>query len=478
MKLVATLRAHTSLVWLSALGAVAFGVVSLDELPSGIHPEIEFPRVVVVAHVGDLSPEVVETAATRPLEEALATLPYLYRLRSHTIRGAVDLSVQFQPGFDTWRALQLVESKVAEARGELPKDAELIVERVTPTSVPVLTLNVTGSRDGRLLRETALRIVRPALTRVPGVGQVLVQGGDTRELEVVLRPEALAGAHVSPHEVADRIEQSDFVDAVGRAHDSHQVLTVLATSEHVTPDSIAALPIAKGPNGPVLLHHVADVFEGAEDRTLAVAGPGGDAVVVMVSRSPSASAPLVAAEAKRVVAKLRSTGTLPPGVHVETVYDQSALIDEAMHGVRDAILLGIALSLVVLAVFLRDLRAGFAAALAVPITLLCTFGAMRLCGQTLNLMSLGGLAVAIGLVVDDAIVIVEAIVQKLEQGRSVQDAADEGTRELLAPVIGTTLTTVVVFAPLPLIAGMVGSFFAALAITLCAAVLLSLVVSL
>ncbi len=478
MKHVAGLRAHASLVTLTTLGAVVFGAVSLGRLPSGIHPEVEFPRVVVVAHVGDLSPEVVETTATRPLEEALATLPYLRRLRSHTIRGAVDLSVQFEPGFDTWRALQLVESKVAEARAELPKDAELIVERVTPTSVPVLTLNVTGNTDGRALHEAALRIIRPALTRVHGVGQVLVQGGDTREIEIVLHPDALAAAHVSPSAVADRIQKSDFLEAVGRTHDAHQVLTVIAASEHHTADSIGALPIANGPNGPLLLASVADVFEGSTDRTITVGGPLGDAVVLMVARSPSASAPRVAAEAKQVVAHLRATHVLPPGVRVDTVYDQSALIDEAMHGVRDAILLGILLSMVVLAVFLRDLRAGAAAAVAVPITLICTFGVMRLCGQTLNLMSLGGLAVAIGLVVDDAIVIVEAIVQKLEQGRSVHDAAEEGTGELFGPVVGTTLTTVVVFAPLPLIAGVVGSFFGALAITLCAAVLLSLVVSL
>jgi multidrug efflux pump subunit AcrB len=175
---------------------------------------------------------------------------------------------------------------------------------------------------------------------------------------------------------------------------------------------------------------------------------------------------------------LRANHTLPEGIRIDEVYDQSALIDEALFGVRDAILMGIALSLVVLALFLRDARAGIAAALAVPITLICTFGVMRLCGQTLNLMSLGGLAVAIGLVVDDAIVIVEAIIQKLERGRDVQTATSEGVGELFAPVVGTTLTTVVVFAPLPIISGVVGSFFGALAITLCAAVMLSLIVSL
>lgn len=477
MSLVGALRQRASLVWLLTLGAIAFGVVSLLGLPSGIHPEVEFPRVVVVVRIGDLPPEVVETLATRPLEEAIATLPYLRRVRSRTIRGAAELGISLEPGFDSWRALQLVQSKVAELRSELPANATVIVERVAPTALPILTLNVDGSDDPRLLREIAARVVRPALTRVPGVGKVEVQGGDVRELEVVLQPEALAAAHVSPAALADRLAQSDFVTAVGRAREEHQVLTVLAASERTTPEAIAALPIAMGPNGPVLLGSVANVFVGAEDRTLEVDAPSGDAVVIMLSRTPSASTPVVAQGVERVLAQLRSSHTLPPGIRVQPVYDQSKLIDEALLGVRDAILLGVALSLVVLALFLRDLRAGAAAALAVPVTLLCTFGVMRLCGQTLNLMSLGGLAVAIGLVVDDAIVIVEAIVQQLEHGHDVGSAAERGTQELLAPVIGTTLTTVVVFAPLPLISGVVGSFFGALAITLCAAVLLSLLVS-
>ena len=178
-----------------------------------------------------------------------------------------------------------------------------------------------------------------------------------------------------------------------------------------------------------------------------------------------------------MVAELQRTHALPRGVQVETVYDQSVLINDAMHGVRDAILLGIALSLVVLALFLRDWRAGVAAAIAVPITLICTFGAMRLFGVTLNLMSMGGLAVAIGLVVDDAIVIVEAIVHRLEEGHPVGEACRLGTQDLFAAVVGTTLTTVVVFAPLGMIQGVIGSFFGALALTLCSAVILSLMVS-
>jgi len=474
VNLVGSVRAHASLLWLATLGMLVFGAWSLRALPSGVHPEVDFPRLVVVARVADLPPEVIERTATRPLEEAIAAVPGITRLRARTIRGQTELDVQLEAGTDVWRALQLVQSQVAEIRTELPAEAVLQIERVTPTSIPIVTFNLEGRVDPRVLRETALRVVRPALSRVPGAGLVTVQGGDVREIEVVIRPEALAAAHLEPRELADQLEQSDFVSAVGRTSDAHQVLTVVAASEHVSPQAIAALPIRARDGGVLRTGDLADVFEGAEDRSLTAVAPSGDAVVVMVARSPSASAPDVARGARRVVDALARSHTLPPGVEIHTVYDQSVLVDDAITSVRDAIALGVVLSLLVLALFLRDVRAGLSAAIAVPVTLLSTFGVMRLCGQTLNLMSLGGLAVAIGLVVDDAIVIVEAIVQRLERGEGVDEAAEHGTADLLAPVVGTTLTTVIVFAPLPLIAGVVGSFFAALAVTLAAAVLLSL----
>ena len=477
MNIVAWLRGRGSLVALITLAAMAYGIVALRALPSGIYPELEFPRIVVVARVGDLPPEVVQTAATRPLEEAIATVPGMRRLRSRTIRGATELSAQFQSGTDMWRTLQLVEAHIAEIRGELPADSELRIERVTPAALPILTLDVSGDVDPRVLRETAARVIRPALTQVPGVGAIEVGGGDVRELEVILRPAALAGAHLTPSAIADKLTTGARVAAVGRAYADHQVLTVLAASEPTTPAALAALPIGEGPTGPILLGSVADVVDGAEDRTVLVSGRGGDTVLVTVSRTATASAPDVVAGARDVIAGLVAARVVPAGVQIEPVYNQAELIDDAMVGVRDAILLGIALGVVVLAVFLRDVRAGIAAAIAVPITLLCTFGAMKLAGQTLNLMSLGGLAVAIGLVVDDAIVIVEAIVRRLEDGTPVAEAAERGTRDLFAAVLGTTATTVVVFAPLMWLTGVVGSFFTALAVTLSAAVLLSCVVA-
>jgi CzcA family heavy metal efflux pump len=239
---------------------------------------------------------------------------------------------------------------------------------------------------------------------------------------------------------------------------------------------VGAIVVAVGSGGsPIPLSAIANVVEGAEDRLLRVSGPGGETVLVSVSRLPGASTPDVVARVREAVQQ--TTASFPAGVSVTPVYDQAVLVDESMRSVRDAILIGIALCVAVIALFLRDLRSGLVAALAVPLTLGISFIPLALLGQSLNLMSMGGLCVAIGLVIDDAIVVVEATRRRLEHGETAADAARGGVRDLLAALVGTTITTVIVFLPLAWLEGVVGRFFAALAITLGAAVLLSLAIA-
>jgi CzcA family heavy metal efflux pump len=312
---------------------------------------------------------------------------------------------------------------------------------------------------------------------VRGVGRVEVLGGDVREIEVILDPAKTAALRLAPAKVADKIRAATVLAAVGRFDDAHALVTVLASGEPRDAADVAALPVAVGRDGsPVPLSAIASVVEGAEDRLLRVSGPGGETVLLSVSRLPGASTPDVVARVRAAVAD--AVASFPPGVRVTPVYDQAALVDESLRSVRDAILIGIGLCVAVIALFLRDLRAGLCAALAVPVTLGITFLPLALAGQSLNLMSMGGLAVAIGLVIDDAIVVVEAIRRRLEQGQPGPQAAREGVGDLLAALVGTTVTTVIVFVPLAWLEGVVGRFFAALAVTLSAAVLLSLAVAL
>ncbi len=469
--------ANRALLVLVFVGLSLAGVVSATRLASGIYPEMDFPRISVLLRGGDDPPDVFERGATRRVEQALLGVVGVERVRSRTLRGGADVQLLFSPGTDMWRALQLVEGNLADARSSLPAGVVTTVERVTPVSFPILSFNVSGGGDPRDLRDAAELVFRPMLSRVHGVGAVGIVGGDVREVEVVVDPARAAALHLSYEAIATAIRRSIPRAAVGRGTAEHATLTVVATTPQLKVDDLGAIIVAQSPEGGAIpLAAIADVTIGAEDRLHETSGPRGPAVLVTVSRVDGASTPAVVSGA--ITAADEATPLLPPGTVIEPVYDQGALVTDSIHGVRDAIALGILLSIVVLGLVLRDFRAGLVAASAVPITLAMTFLAMLLLGQTLNLMSLGGMAVSIGLVVDDAIVVVEAIARRLEEGDDAHDAAIKGTDDLAPAVLGTTATTVVVFLPLAFLDGVVGTFFQALAKTLTAAVIISLAVSL
>jgi CzcA family heavy metal efflux pump len=477
MSFFAFFRRHASVVWLATALLLVLGLGAGSQMPSGIYPEVEFPRIIVVARSGGSPPDVFLGAVTRPLEQSLSTVLGVARIRSRTIRGATEIALQFAPDSDMWRSLQLVESRVAEARAALPADAEIVTEKVTTGSFPVLTFNVSGPVDPRELRETAELVIRPALSQVPGVGRIEVLGGDVRELEVILDPDLATALHVTSADVVDRLRTAMGLAAVGRVEQDRQLVTVLADAQPKTLEEIRDMPIAMGAHGTTIpLRSIAEVVEGAEDRLVRIGGPRGPTVVVSVARLPGASTPDVVDHAMAATKALASS--MPAGVVIEPVYDQASLVSESIAGVRDAIVIGIVLCSLVIAAFLRDLRAGLMAGISVPITLASVFVLMRLAGQTLNLMSLGGMAVAIGLVVDDAIVMIEAIARHRDLGTSPVQAAAAGAVDLAPAIIGTTLTTVVVFVPLAFLHGIIGDFFRALAFTLTSAVSISLVVAL
>ncbi len=464
---------YRSLVFTVGTVLVTGGLVSLGRLGSGIYPELEFPRIVVVARSGDMPPEQMQAAVVRPLEQALAPVIGVRRIRTRIIRGSAEIALQFIDGSDMWRALQLTDAAIGRARPEMPADTEIESEKITPADFPILSFNLVGGTS-LARREAADFIVLPAFSRVPGVGRVEVVGGDPREVEVVLDPERLAALHLRPSQAAQRVGETLVRRAVGRFDRDRQRVTITVDSVAEGSAMLARAAFAPGPNGSIALGDVARIFEGAPDRTRLVHGPEGDSVQVSVSRMPGASAP----EVVKGIDTLRAALRLPEGIRLIEVYNQGRLIDESIAGIRDAILIGILLTIGVLAFFLRDARAGILAALSVPATLVVTFLAMDLAGQSLNLMSLGGMAVAIGLVIDDAIVVIEAVTRHVEEGMAAREAVAAALDEMTGPVIGTTITTVVVFLPLAFLSGIAGKFFTALAATLAAAVLVSMLFAL
>ncbi|MFI5238387.1 MAG: efflux RND transporter permease subunit [Gemmatimonadales bacterium] len=467
MRLFDILAAQRRVIYLVVVLLSVGGVWLARSLPSAIYPELLFPRITVVAEGSSLGARQVEFSVTRPLEEAVSTVPGVTRVTSKSIRGAAEISVTFAPSTDMQVALQLVQTRVSQIRNVLPSEVNVEVARLTPSLFPILSYNLEGT-DPSTLYDIARYQIRPIISRVPGVGRVDVQGSSIREIEVVADPSTLAAQGLTYNDLATAIQNAISPAAVGRAaRDYKQYLIVTDQEAH----SVADVGAVVLPNG-LHVRDVATVQMGAEDQVLLVRGDGRPAALLNITRQPGGNTVDIADSVAAIAANIRKT--LPPGVILKPVYDQAALVREAVTSVRDAMIIGAVLAIIVLFAFLRHGRITAVSATAIPLTMAITVFVMSMIGQTFNLMTLGAMAIAVGLVIDDAVVITENIARHLSFTPNRHIAIRDALQELILPVTTSTITTVVVFLPLGLLTGVVGQFFKALSITLTIAVIVSL----
>ncbi len=472
MSVAAAAIRHSRAIVLVAVALVIAGALAAFSLPSSIYPPLEFPRIVTIVKSGTLPPQAMMLTVTRPIEQAILEVPGSRRVRSRSIRGAAEVSAQFDPSTDMIVALQMVQNRVSEIRGELPADSEITVERLTPAVFPVFILSMTGTLPTAELNDYATYVVRPELARVPGAGKIEVLSSDTREIEVILDPLKLTNASLTVKDVSDALKTQNQLEPVGRFSESGLQHLALASGLWTSPEDIANAPVITKNGGTVRVGDLGTVVKGAPDRTLLVTGNGRDAISISISQQIGANILTLKQGVDKALADLATT--LPSGIKISRVYDLAEFVSEAIASVRDAILIGGVLAIFVLIVFIRNLRLTLVAALTLPLAVIPTFVFMRVFGGTINQMSMGGLAVAIGLVIDDAVVVVENIHRRAAEGA---DSAIKAVDELMAPLVSSTLTTVVVFAPLGLLSGVPGQFFRALSLSLTVAVILSLFLS-
>ncbi len=452
------------------------GLWALFTLPAGIYPEVTYPRIVVLAHGGTFEAEQMTVAVTRPLEEALSGILGLRRIRTLTVRGSAELSLDFRPTADMQFALSQVQGRLAAARASLPDGIDVTAERLTPSVFPMLQYELTGA-DPLVLRDLAEFTLRPRLAGLPDVGEVAVEGGRVRQITVQLDPARLIANHVSTSQVAQAISATDQAEAIGRSDRDYRQYAIIVSGLTNTPEAVGRVVVTQSGARQVRVADLGLVGYGAEDLFQIVAGNGRPAALVNISRQPNGNTLRLQAAVRATMDSIRTL--LPAGVVLQSVYDQAALVRDSMASVRDAMLLGGALAVLVLLLFLGEWRTTAAAALSLPLTVAITLLGLAIAGDSLNLMSLGGLAVAIGIIIDDAVVVVENIERRLalHPDRPPAEVVRTGTDEILGPVAGSTLTTVVVFAPLGLLTGVVGEFFRSFALALAVAVLLSLVLA-
>ncbi len=476
MNVVRFCRENRYAVYLLTVFLSIAGAAAVFQLPSNIYPELNFPRIVVLARAGDLAPDTMLLTVTRPIEESVSTTPGVRRVDSKTIRGNTEISVLFQADTDMQYSLQLVQARVSQARASLPPDAEIDVERVSPAVFPVLSLILSGNVPDADLRDDAYYILRPLFSRVPGVGTIQVQGTDTREVSVVVDPQKMLAHRLSLVDVANELRATNQVTSVGRLSKDYSQYLVLATSQFANLDDIRNAVVAIDSGAPIRVRDLAEVRYGVADRRTLITGNGQPAALINISRQIGGNILQLARQVKDQVRNLGSA--IPKTLSIKVVYDLAEFVSESIASVRDAILIGALLAVAILFLFLRDGRTTLVAATSLPLSVIGTFFFLKLFGGTLNLMSLGGLAIAIGLIIDDAVVIIENIYRHRGLGQPLEIAAERGTQELVGAVVGSTATTLIVFLPLSLLKGVVGEFFSALCLTLGVSVLLSLVFAL
>jgi CzcA family heavy metal efflux pump len=455
----------------------AAGIRQAIRLPASIFPEVTFPIVKVIADAGEEPAARVMPTMTRPLEEALLRVPGVEQVRSTTSRGSAELSASFRWGSDMQVGLQRAQAATQRVMPDLPPDTRLDVEWMNPASFPILGYALTSStRSQAELWRLAEYRLKPALIRIPGVSQVQIQGGRRREFRVELDPAALDGRDLSAADVADAIRQEHQVLSAGLTEDNHELYLTLVNGRVAGLDSLAklAVPLAGGP--PAELGELGRVRVADQVSYIRTTADGDSAVLVNLIRQPSANTIAIAQGVDRLMRD--QPDLVPADVKWFNSYDQARFVSDSVGGTRDAILIGMVLAALVLFAFLRRLRLTFIAVATMPLTIAIVGLGLSIAGQTVNLMTLAAIAAALGLIADDAIVVIENI----DAYRDRHDVADEraahhGLAEIRGALLGSSLSTTVILLPFALLTGVVGAFFKPLALTMALALAVSFILA-
>ena len=469
-------RRRRSLLTLMSI-LVAAGVVATFIMPVGLFPDVAFPRIAVSIDAGDRPPDQMEAVVTKPVEQAIRAIPGVKDLRTTSSRGAAELSINFAWGFNMDLALQRVQAAVAGTQQRLPQGVGFDVRRMDPTVFPVAAFSLTSATATPVeIRRFADRVLSPVLSTIDGVARVHAQGGALGEYRVETDLAKLMANGLAIDDVATAITNANVLTASGRVEDHGKLLLILTQSRLADPRQIGAVVIKTKAGGLVRVADVATVTTAPAPQWVRVTADGRDAVLVQVYQQPGGNTVQISKDVRQAFSKAMSQG--PAGVLVKAWYDQSDLISESATALRNAILIGVVLAALVLLVFLRDWKVTLAAVVSVPATLAATTLILKLTGQSFNIMTLGGMAAAIGLIIDDAIVMIEHIERRLaEQPGQGRPALDRAVAEFLRPLFGSSAATIVIFAPLAFLTGVTGAFFKALSITMAVALTLSFLVA-
>jgi CzcA family heavy metal efflux pump len=475
--LAAFVEAHGRALVFVAVSLSIAGVLFALQLPVSILPQTDFPRVVILVDNGITPVDQMLVTVTRPIEQAVRIVPGIEDVRSVTSRGSSEINVFFRWDVDILNALHLVQGRLAQIQPTLPPTVRFYINRLTFSVFPMVGFSITSpQRSLTELSNLAYYDIAPRLYRLPGVAETKIVGGRPEEYHIVVKPEQLNAYRMPLSKVVDAVQRNNIRSASGMLQENYKLYLTTVDGLVRTKGEIENIVVDVVNGTPVRVRDLATVEPGATPIYNVVTANGRPAVLVNVMQQPDGNSIEVANAVNREIVEMRKG--LPPDVDLSVFYDQSVLVRESIFGVVEAILIGLGLSIAVLIAFLKNWRTTLVASAVIPVAVLLAIVVMKLLKMSFNLMTLGGIAASIGVVIDDAIVMVENIMVHLSMGQPPKEAARSAIEELTPALIGSTLTPIVVFTPLVFLGGITAVFFRSLALTMVAALFASLLLAL
>lgn len=452
------------------------GIYSVRHMPVDLFPNLNIPLVNIITHYPGAAPEEMERLVSRPIEDAVRTIPGVKRAASTSVQGISQVTVEFTWGTTVRDARQQIQARLGRVGGILPAGVVPRLESIGTTLQEVCGYIIYGAGDPVTLRNIVRHDLSGRIMGVDGVSSVEVLGGDRRAFDVEIRPETLTRLNRTVDDVVSVLKKGNVSAMAGYLDESGREYLIRGDARLKTLEDIRSLPIQTSGEKSILLGSIAKVYEGRVPRHYTVHGDGVPAVAIIVRKQPGASTVRVVQGVKEALSNL--SGLLPPGTQVKKFYDQSEIIRESQGEILRDLLIGAGLVILVLYFFLGSFRPTWIVALTIPVTFLATLAILGVAGEGLNMITMTALALSIGMIVDDAIVVMENIYRHSRLTSSVREASIEGALQIAGPDASGTLTTVAAFLPLVIVTGIAALFLRPFGITVSAALLVSLLLSL
>lgn len=446
---------------------VISGTISLLKIKSGLFPDITFPKVKIIADNGEQPVDYMITSVTIPLENAIKKVEDLNLLHSTTSRGSCEISAFLNWNSDIDLGKQRIEAAVNSIKNNLPPNISISIEKMNPSILPVMGFSVEGTNKSNIeLRQIAEDIIKPFFSQINGIAEVAVIGGKTKEFQLVYDQFQLSRLKLTPKYVSDILQQSNIISSNGYLQDNNRLYLAITNSNVKSITDIENIVILHSPERIVRIKDIANISIGEAKEYVRINANGKDVPLIAINKQPNANLIDVVNNVYEQLAQLKSI--LPKGVTLIPYYNQADFVGNSMSSLKDVLWIGLLLAIIVTFIFLRSLKASTVILLTIPVTLGLTLLLLYYFGYTLNIMTIGAIAAAIGLIIDDAIVVVEQIHRTHEENPETPTITliPVAIKYLLPAMIGSSLSTIVIFLPFVLMSGVAGAYFKVLTNTM------------